>query len=64
MALFSNLEHTDTVLVYGEAQGNGARAQTIFSGSLSNRRLPNVRTFKNVIQHLREYGSFKPAAQV
>ncbi|KAJ3662100.1 hypothetical protein Zmor_006459 [Zophobas morio] len=61
MALFSNLECTDIVLTYGEARGNGTRAQRIFSENLPNRRLPNVRSFK--LQHFREYGSFKPGYQ-
>ena len=47
MALFSDFEYTDIVLTYGEARGNGARAQRIFSENLPN-RLPNVHTFKNV----------------
>ncbi|KAJ3653206.1 hypothetical protein Zmor_012470 [Zophobas morio] len=62
MALFSNLEYTDIVLTYGEARGNGTRAHRIFSESLPNRRLPNVPLLRT-LQHLREYGSFKLAAQ-
>ena len=62
MALYSNLEYTHIVVACNETWGNGARAQRIFSGSLPN-RLSNVLTVRNVVQHIREYGSFNLATQ-
>ncbi|KAJ3654315.1 hypothetical protein Zmor_013510 [Zophobas morio] len=49
---FSNSEMTDMVLMYGQALGN--------SLAFPERRLPNHKTFANVVQRLRENGKFQP----
>lgn len=56
---FTNAEKTDMVLVYGEARGNAALARRLFRERWPYRRLPNERTFENVVRHLREFGSFE-----
>ena len=58
MALFSNLEYTDVVSACGEARG-----KKMFFKKSPKSLLPNVRTFKNVVQLFQEYESFKLAAQ-
>ncbi|KAJ3655549.1 hypothetical protein Zmor_014673 [Zophobas morio] len=60
MALYSNLEYTDVVLTYGEARGNGARAQRIFQKA-SQIVACQMCALLRTLQHRREYGSFKLA---
>jgi hypothetical protein len=54
---FTNLEKTDMVLIYdGEARQHSKLARQIYGKKLSQRILPNGRTFVNVVQHLRDFG--------
>lgn len=57
MPASTNIEYTDMVLAYGEAQGNDCEVQRIYREKTPNRVFPNRRTFYNVL-HLRDYGSY------
>jgi hypothetical protein len=50
---FTAQEKTDMVLIYGEAHGQ------IYGERFPQKILPNVRTFVNIVQHLRDFGLFK-----
>jgi hypothetical protein len=47
------------VLIYGEARGQSELARQISGKRFPQRTLPNVRTFVNVVQHLRDFGRFE-----
>jgi hypothetical protein len=56
---FTNLKKTDMVLINGEARGHSELARQIYSEKFPQRILPNVRTFVNVVQHLRDFARFE-----
>ncbi|KAJ3662341.1 hypothetical protein Zmor_006695 [Zophobas morio] len=57
---FSNSEMTDMVLMYGQALRNSLEARRLYQEAFPERRLPNHKTFANVVQRLRENGKFQP----
>jgi hypothetical protein len=57
--VFTNLEKTDVVLIYGEARGRSELAWQIYGERFPQRILPNALTFVNVVQHLRNFGRFE-----
>ncbi|KAJ3649509.1 hypothetical protein Zmor_021249 [Zophobas morio] len=48
------------VLMYGQALGNSLEARRLYQEAFPERRLPNHKTFANVVQRLRENGKFQP----
>lgn len=59
MPLFTNIELTDIVLVYGAAGENSRQAQILYRERFPNRRIPDCRTFISTVQHLRDHGKFE-----
>jgi hypothetical protein len=57
--VFTNLEKTDMVLIYGEARGHSELARKFCGERFTQSILPNARTFINVVQHLRDFGRFE-----
>jgi hypothetical protein len=55
--IFTKLEKTDMVLIYGELRGHSA--QQIYGEKFPQRIYPNARTFVNVVQHFRDFGRFE-----
>jgi hypothetical protein len=49
------------VLIYFEARGHSDLARQIYGQRFPQRILSNVRTFVNVVQHLRDFGRFESA---
>lgn len=58
MEPYSNQEYADIHLVYGFCSCNAAESRREYSRRFPNRRLPDVRTFVRVHQHLAENGRF------
>jgi hypothetical protein len=56
---FTAQEKTDMVLIYGEAHGHSELARQIYGERFPQKILPNVRTFVNIVQHLRDFGLFQ-----
>jgi hypothetical protein len=52
--VFTKLEKTDMVLIYGELRG-----QQIYGEKFPQRIFPNAGTFVNVVQHFRDFGRFE-----
>jgi hypothetical protein len=57
--VFTNLEKTDVVLIYGEARGRSELAWQIYGERFPQRILPNALPFVNVVQHIRNFGRFE-----
>lgn len=63
MAMYTNIERTDMVLIYGEARGNAEEARRIYMERFPQRLAPAAGTFIKNVQHLRDHGTFKPQTQ-
>ncbi|KAJ3666584.1 hypothetical protein Zmor_002021 [Zophobas morio] len=63
MAMYTNIERTDMVLIYAEARGNAEEARRIYMERFPQRLAPAVGTFIKNAQHLRDHGTFKPQTQ-
>lgn len=46
MAMYTNIERTDMVLIYGEARGNAEEARRIYMERFPQRLAPAAGTFK------------------
>jgi hypothetical protein len=57
--VFTNLEKTDMVLIYGEAREYSELTPQIYGERFPQRTLPNARTFVNVVQHLPDLRRFE-----
>ena len=55
---YSNYEYADMVFVYGFCNGSANAAVEEYRRRYPNRKCPNVRTFYQVFQHLRDKGRF------
>ena len=60
MVNFSNSECVDMVMPYVVADGNVGLAHKLWIERFPNRAIPCARTFRSVVQHLRDHGTFKP----
>lgn len=58
--MFSNIEYTDMLLVYGECRLNSREACRVYSERFPQRRQPNKKTFVAVCQRLRDTGRVQP----
>ena len=59
MVNFFNSERVDTIMLYGEADGNRRLARELWIEGFPNRAIPCARTFTSVVQHLEDHGTFK-----
>jgi hypothetical protein len=60
MVQYTNPELTDMVLIYGEALSNADATRCWYMKSFPGRQVLCPRTFVNVVQHLRDYGTISP----
>lgn len=58
--VYTNLELTDMVLMYGRALGNGREAQRLYRETFPDRAVPDHHTFAATVQHLRDNGEYRP----
>ncbi|KAL3288109.1 hypothetical protein HHI36_002559 [Cryptolaemus montrouzieri] len=58
MVLFTISEKIEYLLIYGECNKNVRMARRLYEQQTPDRRVPDRKTFKNVIDNLRKYGSF------
>lgn len=58
--VYTNLELTDMVLMYGRAMGNAREAQRLYQETFPGRAVPDHHTFTATVQRLRETGTFRP----
>jgi hypothetical protein len=56
---YTNEEYADMQLILGEARGNSAEVERLYTERFSNRRTPSRPTFLAVDQRLRETGTFQ-----
>lgn len=60
MAVYTNIEYTDMILIYGETRQNSVAARDLYAERFPNRRHPACKTIVDAVYRLRDTGSVIP----